>query len=51
MWMRLVRPARSDGGGGGGLAAVEAARTEARVAEVVRQVGGDGRRWLEATLD
>ncbi len=43
--------ALGDGGSGGGIAAVEAARTEARVAEIVRQVGGDGRRWLEATLD
>ena len=43
--------ALSDGGGGGGIAALEAARTDARVREIVRQVGGDGRRWLEATLD
>jgi hypothetical protein len=43
--------ALSDGGGGGGIAPLEAARTDARVREIVCQVGGDGRRWLEATLD
>ncbi len=43
--------ALSDCGSGGGIAALETARTDARVREIVCQVGGDGRRWLEATLD
>jgi hypothetical protein len=33
------------------VAAIELARSDARVEEIIRHVGGDSRRWLEAVLD